>query len=260
MSSKKKFSTTFSTLLNVSTLDEARTLPSMALIAANVQQISTAPYGTYPYGPTLDHSFVPGLPNELLLQRACANDVKIMVGHNSDEGLYFVDPRITDDAGFRAYISGYFPSIKASVLNYIVKELYPPMYDGSQRYRTFLERVSLFASEALLTCNPNFIAHAYGNKTYNFRFSIPPAIHGEDLAYTFYNGSSAEVSSLKIAEALQSYIVSFAKTGRPSTSVPDFLLYGKEATVLDLNVSAISTMPDSTANARCTWWQKSLYY
>jgi carboxylesterase type B len=56
----------FLSLLNVSTLEEARKLPSETLIAANYQRISAAPYSTYVYGAVVDNLLVPGVLNKLL--------------------------------------------------------------------------------------------------------------------------------------------------------------------------------------------------
>jgi hypothetical protein len=52
----------FLSLLNVSTLQEARGLPSSTLIAVNNKQILHAPYANYIYGPVVDGAFTPGIP------------------------------------------------------------------------------------------------------------------------------------------------------------------------------------------------------
>jgi len=168
----------FLSLLNVSTVEEARSLTSDTLIAANVQQIENAPYGTYPYGPTVDHSFVPGLPSELLVQGLFDKNVRVLVGHNADEGLYFVDPRVANETAFQNYVRKYMPLIQDSVLNYITDELYPPIYNGSQPYIGFLARISLFTSEALLSCNAHYLTRALSNNAYAYQFSVLPGTMG----------------------------------------------------------------------------------
>ncbi|KAL9011611.1 MAG: hypothetical protein Q9173_003557 [Seirophora scorigena] len=52
----------FLSLLNVSTLQEARQLPSSALIEANVRQVGASPYGLFTYGPVVDGLIAPGIP------------------------------------------------------------------------------------------------------------------------------------------------------------------------------------------------------
>ena len=118
-----------------------------------------------------------------------------------------------------------------------------------------------------ISCNTDYLNQASGGKTYAYRFSVPPALHGQDILYTFYNGpnsseaSSFEIPNQSIAEALQKYIVSFTATGVPSSkNLPVFPQWGNDKNLLDLNVTGINVVKDSTANSRCAWWQKSLYY
>ena len=75
----------FLSIMNVTTIQEARDLPSEALINANTQIVSQSPYGQFTFGPAVDGSFVPALPGKLLLQGSFSKDIRIMVGHNSDE-------------------------------------------------------------------------------------------------------------------------------------------------------------------------------
>ncbi|EQB50164.1 acetylcholinesterase [Colletotrichum gloeosporioides Cg-14] len=58
-SQQEKNLPTFLTLLNVSTLAEARKLPSSTLIAANSQQVAQSPYGQFTYNPVIYHGYVP---------------------------------------------------------------------------------------------------------------------------------------------------------------------------------------------------------
>ena len=76
----------FLSLLHVNTIDEARQLPFSALQKANVKQVGASAYGLYTYGPAVDGDFVTALPGELLLHGQFAKDIKVMVGHNANEG------------------------------------------------------------------------------------------------------------------------------------------------------------------------------
>ena len=126
----------------------------------------------------------------------------------------------------------------------------------------------LLARLTAISCNTDYLNRAYGGKTYAYRFSVPPALHGQDIFYTFYNGpNSSEAASLlgnpdqSIAEALQKYIVSFTATGVPSSkNLPVFPQWGHDKNLLDLNVTGINVVKDDTANSRCAWWQKAIYY
>jgi carboxylesterase type B len=110
------------------------------------------------------------------------------------------------------------------------------------------------------TCNTFYLDKAYKNNTYSYFFSVPPALHGEDVAYTYYNGPNSAVIAPQIAMALQEYITNFAENGSPNgAGVPHFQMYGPDATVQDLNITGITEVMDPAANYRCNWWQKALY-
>lgn len=115
-------------------------------------------------------------------------------------------------------------------------------------------------SEISFTCNTFYLDKAYANNTYSYLFSVPPALHGSDVPYTYYNGPSTSVLSTPIALALQKYITDFAETGSPNAAgVPYFNMYEKNATIQVLNITGISEARDPAANARCDFWQKALY-
>jgi carboxylesterase type B len=147
----------FLALLNVSTIEKARQLPSETVIAVNALQIASAPYGSYLYGPVVDGIFVPALPPLLLSAGAFAKDLKVMVGHNADEGPLFTDPRMANGSLEAVFLETNFPGINPAVVSYITTTLYPPVYDGSQPYTSAIERAVLIVSELIFTCNSKSI-------------------------------------------------------------------------------------------------------
>jgi len=102
---------------------------------------------------------------------------------------------------------------------------------------------------------------AYNNETYSYYFTVPPGLHGSDIAYTFYNGGN--VVNATAAVALQDWITTFTQTGVPSSpdvpNAPVFTMYGPNSTVLNLAAASITPQRDPAANARCDFWQKGLY-
>ncbi|TIA01430.1 carboxylesterase family protein-like protein [Aureobasidium pullulans] len=258
----------FLALLNVSTLAEARRLPSSAIIAANAKQVVAASYGQFVYGPAVDGDFVPALPGQLLARGQFDKNVSIMTGHNAAEGLLFTSPFINSDAALRDFLTMSFPALSymPSTLNYITETLYPPIFDGSQaqNYTNQIGRSEAILSEVSFTCNAVWLNKAYNNETHAYLFNVPPSIHGQDIAYTYYNGNgsaSSTVTNVPVAIAMQEYITEFAKTGNPNLrGAPFFPMYGSNATVLALGPRNIGPMRDPAASARCAWWQKGLFY
>ncbi|KAL9600988.1 MAG: hypothetical protein Q9219_002810 [cf. Caloplaca sp. 3 TL-2023] len=221
----------FLSLLNVSTLQEARQLPSSALIQANAQQVAASPYTLFTYGPAVDGLFAPGLPGKLLLHGSFDHSVKLMLGHNADEGLAFTSPFINNSTAYDNFLRSSLPDISPDVASYIENELYPPPSESTP-YKDEVGRASLSTSESSFVCNTLYLDRAFGNETYAYQFSVPPALHGQDVVYTFFNGpnsvvgSGPPVTSDATALALQQYITSFAETGVPGgPGIPRFPLW-----------------------------------
>ena len=265
----------FLALLNVTTLAEARRMPSSAIIAANAKQVAAAPFGQFVYGPAVDGDFVPALPGQLLARGQFDKNVSIMTGHNANEGLLFTNPFINNNTALDGFLTTSFPALKymPKTLNYITQVLYPPIFDGSQaqNYTNQIGRLSAMLSEFSFTCNAVWLDKAYNNQTHAYLFNVPPSLHGQDIAYTYYNGNGSAtagtggtsfgVQNVAVAIAMQEYITEFAKTGNPnSRGLPFFPMYGSNATVLALGPRSIAPMRDPAASARCAWWQKGLFY
>ena len=142
----------FLTLLNVGSVQEARKLPSSALIAANLMQVGLqSDYGFFTYGPVVDGAFTPALPGKLLLQGAFDRSLNVMVGHNADEGLLFTNPAIINDSAFARDLLVRFPDVDPSVQTYIEEVLYPAVFDGSYGYQDEIGRTDLVISESTFT-------------------------------------------------------------------------------------------------------------
>ena len=146
----------FLSLLNVNTVQEARQLSSSALIKANIQQVGASPYGDFTYGPVVDGLFAPGIPGKLLLQGSFDHDLKLILGHNADEGLDFTSPFVSNDTAYDAFIKASFPDVSTSVASYIEEELYPPP-PNSTLYRDETGRTSLSISESTFVCNTLYL-------------------------------------------------------------------------------------------------------
>jgi cholinesterase len=125
--------------------------------------------------------------------------------------------------------------------------------------------------ECVIDCNGLYFAQAFTN-TYNYRFSVPPGIHAEDLLYTFYpltltllNGTDVEVPvPLLYAKALQSYFISFVKNGDPNVergpATVQWPLFGSGKNIVDLSLTGFTvTVDDDLPTERCGFWQSAPY-
>lgn len=158
--------------LNVTTLDEARQLPSDALIQANAQQIAAANYSSFIYAPVLDNTFVPAPVSQLLERGEFDQSITYLTGHNSFEGGLFLDPSVTNDAEFGQWLDGWIVSLTPSQQNYLLQVLYPPIFDGSFGYVDQGTRAAALFGEASLDCNSLFINNAFSRQSYACK--LPP--------------------------------------------------------------------------------------
>lgn len=262
--------TKFASMLSgqtISTTQDLRSLSFMQLYKTNYYVVGTSSYGSFTYGPTVDGDFVPKLPGELLLHGQFDQSLKVMVGHNSDEGLFFSSPFINNETTFDNFVSQNLPAATSATINYITQTLYPPVFDGSYGYTNQLERTSLLLGEFSFTCNTRYLDLAYWNETYSYFFTVPTGLHGEDIAYTFFNGDTTTPDNgspvnATVAKALQHYITKFAMTGQPNEAgEPFFPIYGANSStqVLTNSTAEGTQVTDTAANARCSFWQKALY-
>ncbi|KAK5459846.1 hypothetical protein LTS15_003975 [Exophiala xenobiotica] len=256
----------FLTTLNVSSIEEARNASSLALMAANYEFVGLAPYGSFQFGPVADGIFVPTVPGVAFLAGAFAQNITVMAGHNTNEAPAFTPPFLETDADLAAYLEQAFPGILTPALNNIIHTLYPLSNYPAPIYRTLA-----IVNELFFQCNTDYVARAYGNRTYNYQFEVPPALHGYDVQYSFYNGQPTNITAdlfAPVAQTMQGYLVNFAMMGNPNgPGLPYFPMQGINATQMGLNVSISATgvtpnimvQKDPTANARCAWLQKGLY-
>jgi carboxylesterase type B len=255
---------------SVTSLSQLRSLPSSILQTVNAAVVGLSTYGTFTFGPAVDGKFVPALPGLLLLHGQFDRDIKLLIGHNSNESLLFTSPFVTNETALRAYLEGALPAASDNVLNYIENVLYPPVFNGTYSYTNEMTRLSLAIAESTFTCNTRYLDLAFNNQTYSYYFNIPPGLHGEDVAYTFFNGDTSTPDegppvNATVATMFQSYISNFVVSGNPNgndgkAKLPYFSFYGEGSVTLDIDsLGDGKTQKDELANGRCEWWQKALY-
>jgi carboxylesterase type B len=248
-------------------VEDLRSLSFTELYYTNYAVVGTSPYGTFTFGPVVDGDFVPKLPGELLLHGQFDKTLNIMVGHNLDEGLLFTSPFIQNETAFDNFVRQTVPAATPATVNLITETLYPPVFNGSYGYTNQLERTALIVSEFSFTCNTRYLDLAFRNKTFSYYFTVPPGLHGEDIAYTFFNGDTSTPDdgtavNATVARALQHYITEFTMSGKPNEAgEPFFPIYGtNSSTEVLVNGPGFGTqVTDTAANARCAFWQKALY-
>jgi carboxylesterase type B len=132
------------------------------------------------------------------------------------------------------------------------------------RYNNTHGRQVLLASESVYTCLTYYFNSALKGRSYTYLFSVPPALHGQELYYVFYNEQATDLFhrpiNVTLAHIVQDYWINFARTGSPNgEGLPHFAQWGNDSIVQGLSLAGVGPTPDTTDNARCRWWQLGFY-
>ena len=225
---------------------------------------------TFALGVVPDGDYVPNLPGKLFQEGRFDHTLSVMTGHNQDEGSLFApNSFVTNESSYESYLKSLITPLanNATALRYITQTLYPPIFNGSQGYTNQTERNNLTVAAAF-DCNARFMDQAtFLPPTYAYEFSVPPALHGTDVAYTFYDFDPAAapgVVNATVAAILQGYLTRFAETGQPNApTLPFFHPARPGLTVQNLGNDFVGPMPDERGirqlSERCRFWQDVPY-
>lgn len=101
--------------LYVTTVVEARRLPTEVLIKANADLEAALPY----FGPFVDGDLIPDLPARLYRYGRYIKGLNIMSGHNTNEDGLFIPPSEKTQTDIDAFIHSHFPTVSAAEIHYI---------------------------------------------------------------------------------------------------------------------------------------------
>ncbi|KAH8434325.1 uncharacterized protein LDX57_011972 [Aspergillus melleus] len=250
---------------NVTSLAEARRLPSDILIAANSRSIGEAlPYASPVYSPTPDGDIVLSDPKLRLSRGEFHRSIEIITSHNSDEGLTLV-PAIHTCQEYESLLRSLFTHFNTSTINHIVNVLYPPIFDGSMGYTNNYQRAAKTVGEGIIECNSVSLGLAFGLRAHAYYFSTYPGLHAQDTSYTFYNPGAQSSYSLvdtgavnqTLAYIMQDYIANFAKSGQVKSELDglsEIPPYGSHGTSVQLDSAGVKLVGDPALTSRCEWW------
>lgn len=245
----------------VTSVDEARKMSTEVLQAAIAKVGQSASYGILQFGPSVDGDFVPDLPGRLYSEGRYYKDLNVLSAHNSDEGRFFTNQTVTTDEDYDNFIKQKLPSASSAVQSYFINQLYPPIYNGSQPYKTPLERLTLTVGDLNVNSFTYALERAYEDTgIHSYIFSVPPAIHAQDLAYTFYPEVPTTPPVVPVALDVQRYIAQFVVTGNPNLAGPfPFPAYGNKKAVLNLTTGGPKMAVEDVANHRNDYWLQGTY-
>jgi para-nitrobenzyl esterase len=215
--------------LQAKTLVQLRTIPAQELQVATNWTFATDP-SVGSFAPTVDGHVLPTEPYAALLAGR-QNDVPLLVGWNSDEGLLFM-PRALPHETPEAFEAAARQFVGAEKLPRFLS-LYPAStpQQALQSARTLvgdqvikLQTRNWAASAVRTGHSPVWVYHFEQTSPYN-----PVATHTTDVPYVFGNlaprrggpmGPSGPLGDQDrvVSEAMQTYWTQFARTGNPNAS------------------------------------------
>lgn len=211
------------------------------------------------------------------------------------QGGFFVGgPETISPGDFDSFVNVFLPTASQATINALYR-LYPPV-PADDKLGNWL-RLTDFIGDVLFNCNAEFLASTRfapalekqdtGDeknvpatvKTYRYVFAVGSAIHGSDVDFTFYNGSSGNnytnktgnedttqagditvQDAKRVAFDMQRMITNFVVYGRPQIESFDNLtlpLYRPEerGTLVFNDTNLYTLESDPWKSARCDWWQ-----
>ncbi|KAL8937910.1 MAG: hypothetical protein Q9211_003450 [Gyalolechia sp. 1 TL-2023] len=245
----------------VSSVDAARQLPTEVLQRANIEAQSMVPFDVTYFGPVIDGDFIVDLLPRAYRRGKFHKDVGVITAHNPNESRFLGNQSIQTNADFDNWVHVNFPSAPSRIRQQMINEIYPPIYDGSFPYTDPQQRSDLAVNEYFITCNTISVAEAYGNQTHNYIFGVPPAIHAQDLAYTYSPSAPTPGFFPTVAANLQTYLTNFVLVGDPNgKALPEWPVYGPSASAINFTVGGITQTRSDSANSRCAFWNRADYY
>ncbi|KAL8938356.1 MAG: hypothetical protein Q9216_003936, partial [Gyalolechia sp. 2 TL-2023] len=245
----------------VTSVDAARKLPTEVLQQANLKAQGTIPFNVNYFGPIVDGEFIVDLLPRAYSAGKFNKNLGVITSDNQNESRFLGNQSIETNADFDNWVRVNFPSATESVRQEIIHQIYPPVYDGSQPYTNPQQRSDLAVDEYLIKCNTVSVAEAYRNQTYNYIFGVPPAIHAQDLAYTYSPNAGTPGFFPTVAANLQTYLVNFVLRGNPNgNGLPGWPVYGPIASAINFTEYGILETQSESANSRCAFWNRADYY
>jgi carboxylesterase type B len=165
----------FLAAMKVRSLDEARALPSEAVVLANQEQIRTAKGTNYVHVPSVDGVTVVGSLGDLFKRGGVVGKksaVRIMVGHGTREGAFLFDPTVKTERDFEQWLRSSVGGLSDAQVRELMEKVYPPVFDGSYGYTGQASRQMALYGEGVLDCNFVWAGEAPAGDVYACEFSF----------------------------------------------------------------------------------------
>jgi carboxylesterase type B len=172
--------------------------------------------------------------------------------------MIFPHPENVTEGTFDRNFRGFFGEVPDVVMQKVLA-VYPYQGPGDLEWK----RVSALHGDVIFNCNNSWLSKMV-KCSYRYIFNIPPAFHGMDVAYTFYNGPGIDpfIQNDTAAIIHQEYITDYVIHGEPGCADTKYCWpkYGSEANTMSLNVTEFKVIRDPWYYERCVVIEEALEY
>ncbi|KAE9408455.1 alpha/beta-hydrolase [Gymnopus androsaceus JB14] len=243
---------------NCSSADDSLTclrgVNASVLETVNFNINADAFFGTFLWVPVVDGTFITQRPTESLKQGK-VNGKALLAVTNTNEGVIFVN-QTNPITNVSLYAGTLFPKFGPKE-DSETAEIYASL-------GTPLEQDDTIMAESIFICPSFYLLSAFPNSSW--KVSIPPATHGEDVAFYFpSSGTTPAFNNTQFLAAFSGAFLSFVVSQDPNDKVlptitPFWDKYSNGSTVMVFN-QTVDDLPDihvDTADAsqleRCSFW------
>ncbi|SMR56332.1 unnamed protein product [Zymoseptoria tritici ST99CH_3D1] len=216
---------------------------TQALINASATVSQSGVPGEWAFAPVTDGAFVQDTPTGHLGRRKM-NGRNLLVGNNAEEGHDYTPQNIETESDLIDYLHLSFPMFSendiAKVLHYYPSsnasvdphaQLFatngdsgPTAINQSALATGQQQRANNIHAEAVFICPTYWMAEAYspnGGETFEYQFSVPPAVHAAD-ASAYFSPLDAPPYRPSLRLAFQKILGNFIVNSNPSISGADY--------------------------------------
>ncbi|KAJ1305510.1 hypothetical protein OPQ81_000517 [Rhizoctonia solani] len=158
---------------------------------------------------------------QLSLEKKQVNGELLISLHNNDEGGLFVTRNTSSTV--RSWVVQQYPHLSQSNVTAIEDAYQIFASSNATEADNIYQMQKMILAEAIFVCPSIWLADAFSGVSYKGLFSVPPALHGLDLAVYFPEiGYSfiqpAQPISQSLTESFMGALISFIVTGSPNNN------------------------------------------
>ncbi|RKF84067.1 Carboxylesterase patB [Golovinomyces cichoracearum] len=250
----------------IKSIKKLRKLPYDVLYAVNIAIVNNSSYGTFTFGPAVDHvkgakSYVPDFPLRRLRAGIMAKDVAILLGRRKNEGNLSKTKHIASDSGFKAHLARTFPTVAKHHIDYMSEKIYPKSdYDSFDHGE--VNRSADALADLFVNCNVKYLLK-YFRTSYGYFLDMASISQDQLLKRALFSDGGPYLDGFNtsfIFQNLQKKLIRFSTFIWSGTDTVDLKRYHEKSEVLLVTDEGLGGyIQDPNVKNRCHYWAEASY-